>query len=493
MNNTSNEKFRMKMNLLLLISLLCCFLCSIVSAQIIASNDFALGSAADTVNATVSFSPWNKGLPLNPAFNGLSYEKLEIADGFFTSNNVALVKLFSMIGPAVLRIGGGTADQTGWNGISNTIPITASEVDTFTGFIKALPANWSVIYGINLFSNTPANGAAEATYVANALGPRLLGFEIGNEPEFGFSKYSTYLGRWRSLATAITKTVPGWAINNGGVGWTLDDADAGQGQLQKYTDRLASDESGVVSLLTQHYYRAAGKSDKDTMPLLLQPDPFLLKLVNNIVRAAAGHCPLGARISECASYSAGGVPGVSDAYGAALWSLDFMFTVALNGGQGVNFHGGGRSPYSPLRDRHMVVTRVGPEFYGLKIFSLLPPGNVIPATVTRAANLNFTAYGVRRADGAISAVLNNKDTSKTVVVTVNLGPGVTRAQLIELTGPSLYSTRGFTLGGAAINPDGSWNGGVQAVLTATNGQLTVYVPPISAILLNPVSANTSNF
>src|SRR5215472_88026 len=150
----------------------------------------SIGSAAtNTVKATVIFSPWNKGLPLNPAFGGLSYEKLVIAKGFFTSNNVPLVKLFSMIGPAVLRIGGGTVDMTGWNGISNTIPITTTEVDTFSGFINALPTNWSVIYGINLFSNTPANCAAEATYAAKALGPRLLGFEIGNEPEFGFRSY----------------------------------------------------------------------------------------------------------------------------------------------------------------------------------------------------------------------------------------------------------------------------------------------------------------
>ncbi len=477
-----------------IIVLLCCF---IGSALIIHSKHSALKRAAstdtsanavNTVNATVSFSS-SKGLPLNPSFNGLSYEKLVVAKGFFNSNNAPLVKLFSMIGPAVLRIGGGTVDTTGWNGISNTIPVTASEVDTFAGFIKALPTNWSVIYGINLFSNTPANAAAEATYVTKALGPRLLGFEIGNEPEFGFSSYKTYLGRWRPLAAAITNTVPGWAVTNGGNGWTFDDTDAGQGQLSKYTDRFASDESGVVSLLTQHYYRAAGKSTNDTIQLLLPPDPFLLKLVTNIVRAAAGHCVLGARITECASYSAGGTPGVSDAYGAALWSLDFMFTVALNGCQGVNFHGGGRSPYSPLNDMHKVVTKVGPEFYGLKIFSLLPPGNVIPATVTLSSNINFTAYGLRQTNGAISTLLNNKDTNNTVAVSVNLGPGVTGAQLIELTGPSLHSAHGYTLGGAPINPDGTWAGGVQEVLSAPNGQLTVHVPPISAILLNPVVAS----
>jgi hypothetical protein len=446
------------------------------------------GPTTNTINATVSFSPTNTGRPLNPAFGGLSYEKVEIANGFFTTNNVPLVKLFGLLGPAVLRIAGGTVDTTGWNGISNTTPITASEVDTFAGFVKALPTNWSVIYGINLESNTPTNCAAEATYAANALGSRLLGFEIGNEPEFGFTNYSAFLARWRPLAAAITNAVPGWAVTNGGNGWIFADADAGQGQLSAYTDPFASDESGVVSLLTQHFYVAAGGTTNDTMQLLLQPDSFLLTLVTNIVGAAKGHCPLGARITECASYSEGGVAGVSDAYGAALWSLDFMFTVALNGGQGINFHGGGKSPYSPLTDNGTNIATVGPEFYGLKMMSLIPPGNVIPATITPGPNINFTAYGVRQASGAISVLLDNKDPGNAVVVSVNPGPNVAGAQLIELSGPALNSTSSFMLGGATINIDGSWNGGVQQILTATNGQLTVTVPPISAILLNPVLA-----
>jgi hypothetical protein len=318
MSNKSNGK-KSPLKTLLLLAGMITLICS--CSKNTPKNGSSNSVVTNAVNATVNFSPTNAGIPLNPAFNGLSYEKLVIAKGYFDSNNVALVKLFSMIGPAVLRIGGGTVDTTGWGGISNTIPITPADVDTFADFIKTLPANWTVIYGINLFSNTPANAASEAAYVAKALGPRLFGFEIGNEPEFGFPKYSTYLAKWRPLAAAITNTVPGWAITNGGNGWTFDDTDAGQGQLTKYTDRFASDESGVVSLLTQHYYRAAGKSTNDTMPFLLPPDPFLLKLVTNIVTAAAGHCPLGARITECASYSAGGTPGVSDAYGSALSSI----------------------------------------------------------------------------------------------------------------------------------------------------------------------------
>jgi hypothetical protein len=63
----------------------------------------------------------------------------------------------------------------------------------------------SVIYGINYLHNTADNVEGEAVYAANALGPNLLGFEIGNEPEYyGSSRsgYNNFLGYWRILAAA---------------------------------------------------------------------------------------------------------------------------------------------------------------------------------------------------------------------------------------------------------------------------------------------------
>lgn len=452
------------------------------------------GASPAAVKATVGFARANPGLPLNPAFVGLSYEKACLTRRFFVSTNRALVRMLSQIGPAVLRIGGGTADSTCWGGISNLTPITASEVDAFAGFIKALPSNWSVIYGINFSVNNPSNCAAEATYVAKALGPRLLGFEIGNEPEAycrnGIRSkdftYTDFISEWRPLAAAVTRAVPCWAEANGGRGWVL--TGPASGGNTNYTVSFAGDEAGIISLLTQHYYRADGRSHKCTMQLLLQPDPKLAGIVSNMVSAArSSKVALGFREDECGSYSHGGVGGVSDAYGAALWSLDFMFNLALNGCQGLNFHGGGRSPYTPILNNGRNFLQARPEFYGLKMFSMLPRGNVVPATVMLSSNINFTAYGVRQADGAVSALLNNKDTNNAVAVSVNLGRHVTAAQLIELTGPSLQSTNGYTLGGAPIERDGSWQGGVEEVLRARSGVVAVSVPPISAILLKPVA------
>ena len=446
-----------------------------------------------TVNESVTFAA--TGHPFGSAFIGLSYEKLQMTNAnYFNSNNLPLLNLLSLMGPVVVRISGATVDTTGWNGISNTIPITSAQVDRLAGFFNALPGGVSVIYGIDYLHNTPVNCEAEAVYVHNALGSRLYGFEIGNEPEFypGFS-YGAFVPRWRSLAAAITNHVSGWAVTNGGNGWVLAGADAGQGQLAAITDPFANDESGRVSLLTQHYYSAAGGLPGDTMQAMLAPDPFLLTLSANIASAASsGNIARGARIGECGSYSAGGTLDVSDVYGSALWALDFMGTAATNSVQGVNFHGGGRSPYSPIADDGAGnVTAVHGELYGMALFSIIPPGVAKSAIISPAPSINFSAYGVMLdTANAAYALLINKEVNDTVATTVHLGSQASSAAMITLTSPNLYCSTGYTLGGAPINLDGSWTGSVQSVLSAPGGVLTVSVPPISAVLLIPITVGS---
>ena len=447
------------------------------------------------VTGTVSFSATNSGYVLNPAFCGLSYEKSQLTGHLFVSSNTSLVTMFGQIAPAVLRIGGNSVDTTCWGGLSNLTAITAAQVDAFAGFVKALPTNWLIIYGINMSVNTPANCAAEATYAANALGSSLLGFEIGNETDLYAGNgirsssytYAQFRSEWQALAAAITNAVPGWAITNAGHGWTLTGPAAAY-NTSGYTEPFASNEKGVISMVTQHYYRANGQSPTSTLELLLQPDANVPATVSGISAAAASaKLPLGFRMAECGSFYNGGAPNVSDAYGTALWAVDFLFTLALNGCQGLNFHGGGGGTgYTPIADNGSAVVQARPEFYGLKLLSLVSQGSAVPATVSLASNINFTAYGVRRANNGITAVLNNKETNEYVKVAVNLGTNASAAQWMALTGTDLNGTNGYTIGGAAINADGSWLGGIEGVLAATNGQLTVIVPPITALVLNPV-------
>jgi hypothetical protein len=316
-------------------------------------------SAQTVIPATVNFSTTNSGLLLNPAFCGLSYEKSKLTGSLFVSTNTALIKMFGQIAPAVLRIGGNSVDTTCWGGVSNLTAITPAQVTAFAGFVKGLPTNWHVLYGVNMSVNDPTNVAAEASYVATALGSKLLGFEIGNECDLYRGNgirptnytYAQFLPQWRALSAAITNAVPGWAITNGGNGWVLtgpaDGSDSGD-----YGIPFAHDEAGIIS-----------------------------------------------------------------------------------------------------------------------------PGS----------NVNFTAYGVRHADGGMGAVLINKETNETVHVTVDLGSNVTAVSALKLTGPNLDSTNGHTIGGAPINANGSWAGGVQFVNAATNGLLTIEVLPISAVWLDPAT------
>jgi autotransporter-associated beta strand protein len=456
--------------------------------------------SSNTFSAIVSFASTNSGTFLNPAFCGLSYEKSQLIGSLLVSNDTSLIGMFSQITPAVLRIGGNSVDTTCWGGLSNLTAITPAQVDAFAGFVKALPSNWRVIYGINFSVNNPTNCAAEAAYAANALGSRLLGFEIGNEPDDYAGNgirpadysYSQFLPQWQALAGAITNAVPGWAITNGGNGWVLT-GPANSWDTADYTVPFASNEAGVISMLTQHFY--LGNPTNASWPLFLQqPISLLLSRVTNSVPAAtAANLSLGYRVDECGSFYNGGAPGYSDAYGSALWTLDFMFAVALNGAQGVNLQSGGQNQgYTPIADNGSAVVQARPEFYGLKMFSLMSQGNVVPAVLTLTSNINFNAYGVRQTNGLISVLLNNKETNDYVQVAVNLGTNVPAAQLTWLTGPDLGSTNGYTLGGAAINADGSWAGGVQSVISATNGQVNLLVPPVSAVLVHSFVPPSSN-
>ncbi len=53
-------------------------------------------------------------------------------------------------------------------------------------------------------------------------------------------------------------------------------------------------------------------------------------------------------MAECNTVSQGGKIGVSNVFASALWALDYMWSVALSNGVGVNFHGGSISKYAPI-------------------------------------------------------------------------------------------------------------------------------------------------
>ena len=446
------------------------------------------------ISESVSFSATNAGVPINPAFCGFSYEKTQMTGSLFVSNNTSLLGMMSQLGPGILRIGAASVNSTCWNGLSNCPAITAAQVDAFAGFVNALPTNWSVIYAVNQVSNTAANCASEAAYAANALGSRLLGLEIGNEPDLYHDYYRTntysytnFLSEWQPFAAAITNNISGWAVTNHGVGWTITGL-ATSWNVSGYTLPFLTNEAKVISMATHHYYRDSAANSTATMGELMTLDTNLPVIVSNIVTAANHfNLPQVFRMDESGSFAGGGNTN-SAQYGSALWTLDVMFTIAINGGQGINFHGGGSgtSSYTPIADNGTSVVEARPEYYGMKLFSLAAHGTALPAVISPAPSINFVAYGIRYTNGALGALLNNKDAINGVQLTINLGTNVFAAQAMLLTGPALNATSGYTLGGAMINPDGSWPGVFQYKIPATNGQVTLTVLPMTAVWLNPL-------
>lgn len=175
---------------------------------------------------------------------------------------------------------------------------------------------------------------------------------------------------------------------------------------------------------------------------------------------------------------------MSDAYGTALWTLDFLFTNAVHGSGGVNLHGGGNGPgYTPIADAHSAVTALRPDYYGMLLFTLAGTGPLHP-TMVEAGEIALSAYAVAATDGSLNVVLVNKDATTTAHVTVDSGAPASSATTTTLTGPSLGATAGYALGGAEVMADGTWAPAPPATLAVAGKMITVDVRPASATLLH---------
>ncbi|HTP27729.1 MAG TPA: glycoside hydrolase family 44 protein [Anaeromyxobacteraceae bacterium] len=425
----------------------------------------------------------SNGVILAPGFAGFSYEKSHVNVPFFNAGNTALATLFQRLGHGILRVGGNSVDKTTWNATGSGLTagsIAPADIDRLAGFLKA--AGWQVIYGLNFATNSPGQMASEAAYAAKSLGDRLYGFEIGNEPDLYHSNglrpttytYSEFMAEWEAYAAAIRAQVPGVVLTG----------PASASNTNGYTLPFAAAESAKIDLLTQHYYRANGQAPTSTIDLLLEPDPSLSTMLQALKTAASASKISGAyRIAEANSFYNGGAPNVSDAFGTALWAIDFLFTNAASGSSGVNFHGGGKgSGYTPIADDGTHVVEVRPEYYGIYLFSMAASGTLL-ATQVDAGGLALSAYAVAASDGSTAVLLVNKDRSKNADMTVDLGAAYTRATLTPLTGPSLDSPTGELLQGAPISADGSWNPTATATVSVRGHLVAFAVPASSAALV----------
>ena len=191
-------------------------------------------------------------------FAGFSYEKDRVGAQMFNARNTDLVRLFRLLGPSLLRIGGNLVDMTTWNPAgSGGVPAEVTPADIRELAIFAKATGWKVVYGINLKTNTPEQAAEEAEEAAKLLGRDLVAFEVGNEPNVYVKTWPEYEALFTKFADAIRARVPGVRFDGPGeankTAWAMD-----FGRTQK--DRGAT-------ILSTHQYIA--RNDKASIPDML--------------------------------------------------------------------------------------------------------------------------------------------------------------------------------------------------------------------------------
>jgi hypothetical protein len=468
---------------------------------------------SDAVSATLTIQPTRirNTVELDAGFASLSLEKSSInrSPVYLTSANTNLIGLLNALGRGVLRIGANSVDETTWTPNGNGQvggQVAPIDIANFASMIQQCP-QWKVIYGVNYRGKdgstaSPALAAGEAEYAAQQLGRQLLGFEIGNEPDLygdglsysiflngGTLSDGTVVSGWNQYAQAIQDAVPN-AVFTG---------PAASSDTNDWAEEFAASEAGYIALLTEHYYISNYSSAAPSIPgMLTYPSPHLITALQNLQSAAsANHMPF--RIDECNSYFASKNPaGVANAFAAALWAIDFIFTNAQYGSSGVNFHNtGNTSGYAAIGESSSVVTSVQPLYYGLFFFSQIfrhnPKGLLYESTLD-ATGVALTAYVVGKPNGTF-VILNNKDTTNAASVTITgFAHTAARAALTTLASsgdtPSaqlanlgIYNGGSpITFGGQPVALDGTWAGTAMEVPVPGNS-VTVTVEPATAALV----------
>jgi hypothetical protein len=441
------------------------------------------------VNLSVDQTKPGYTIPEN--FEGLSYETRLLAESpdFLNENNKVLIQLIKNLGPGILRIGGNTSDETDWTGSARTSEtpansLTTTEVDHLAAFSKAI--GWPVIFGLNLAAYDPAKAANEANYVYKTVS-NLYALQSGNEPDVFYQRwrspnynYTNYQREWWSYLSAVRKQTPqatfaGPDITPFNNAWLIS---------------FTGNENKNIRLIDGHYY--------DTGPASLPSIAYTDILTQNsklaeylaTLHALAYKYHLPYRISEGNSVFGGGKKGVSDVFASALWALDFMWTVAENHGQGINFHGGGDFfAYSPLTVQNGISISK-PEYYAMLAFKYGAVGQTILPVTVDGSGYNISAHACINKDKTYTITLINKEVNSGFAFNIQLSHPTSAVNVLRLAAPDMASGQGVTLAGSMVNDDGTFTPSSTEIQQISGNSFVVHVPAGSAavIMVNDVKA-----
>lgn len=414
-------------------------------------------------------------------FLGFSYEMSQLTDNsrYLHPDNLVLVQMMKNLGNGILRVGGNSSDKISWTGMPRIDymgkdSLTTTDVDTFSRFVNL--TGWKVIWGLNLGENNPEKNSNEAAYVTKRLKNTLYAFQIGNEPDLYYKHLrpanytvSDYEKEWLLHYMKIKEEVSDITIAGpaaaGDIRWL-------ESFLHSYSDK--------INLMTGHHYNSPGKNAAVNWKTILEPDNHLsgyLQILNSLCQRYGTTY----RMAECNTVSQGGKIEVSNVFASALWALDYMWSVALNNGLGVNFHGGSVSKYAPivLNEKGIPIPR--PIYYAMLAFKYgSEGGNLVPAVISPSVP-NSSAYACVDG-GTLKVTLLNKSEDN-IAFTVRLKDIPASVQLLRLTAPSPTSTSGIRFADAEVEADGSFQPNIREKYQPQNEYVKVSVPAMSAAVI----------
>lgn len=351
-------------------------------------------------------------------------------------------------GPFYMRIGGNSTDT----GNSCQTATGIQSVQAMSEFATATGSKFT--FGVNLISNNLAASQAQAAaYCSGMPSGSVVGFEMGNEPDFygtaGWNQNVYYgeLAQWLagiSSAQSCTKAMvaPSCGTFNCQNGNFI--ASVPGIYVTSYNTGL-----GIAS---NHYYTGSGQSSGYLLTDAANNGPLFL-----LSKAQAAHA-LGMtfRVNEMNTLSGGGTTGVSNAFESALWFMQNAMSYAAEGVDGINVQGsylggGSYTVYNPfsvtVSGSTFSLATVGggnpaiaPLYDAMVFFQRATSGaaTFYPVTLTTAANVS--AWVTVDGQNNQRMIVVNRDTSNSGNIVVT--NAASTASVCYLSAPAFSSLSG---------------------------------------------------
>lgn len=383
--------------------------CAAASASA-ALGRIAYAQQAGFVAANVQLDPSASSQRVLGEFMGLSFEASLIPGGaFFNGGNRALIDYVRGLGGrGILQFGGSNVDRTTYG------PDDLTKLAQFAGAV-----NWRVVLGLGL-SGSAFTAADQAYKASQALGERLLAFELGNAPDLTFATYGAYLAAFRAAASSVTTNDAGAMFAGPGTATHPD-----------WATRFAQDARAQLVTLTQQYRHTGGEAS-------------LRYGVRDLAKAAQVS-DLPYRIEQIVSTSGNNMAN-------ALWAVDFAFELADNGADGANFHDDADAQQTPL-------------YLGLQLFKESVNARLV-ATKVQSTHPNLNVWAVEQDGGQRLVTILNRDSNIGATVNLNAARPARNGRVKRLTALSMETSQ------------------INVVDWQTFDPTALDVPPASAALLS---------